>query len=49
MALEQEAATMPNLFFASSGLASTGSKPKDTAKLVKSLQAAVKRDDSLIK
>jgi hypothetical protein len=40
---------MSNLFFSSQGLISSGQKAKDTAKLVKSLQAAVKKDDSLIK
>jgi hypothetical protein len=40
---------MANLYYAFQGLAALGQKSKDQAALIKSLQAAIKKDDSLVK
>ncbi|CAB3360708.1 Hypothetical predicted protein [Cloeon dipterum] len=47
-ALESDETSIPNLYFAYQGLVSLGQTPKDVSKLAKNLQAAIKKDDSLL-
>ncbi|XP_054265944.1 dolichyl-diphosphooligosaccharide--protein glycosyltransferase subunit 2-like [Macrosteles quadrilineatus] len=44
--LELESSSVPDLYYASLALSSLGQKLPDTAKLLKNLQAALKKDDS---
>lgn len=45
--LEKDSSLVIELYYAVNGLASLGQKLPDTAKIVKNLQAALKKDDSI--
>jgi hypothetical protein len=45
----KESSSVSDLFYAVQGLNSIGQKKGDPAKLIKTLQAALKKDDSLLK
>lgn len=46
--LERETSTVPDLFYAVQALTNVGQKKGDAAKLIKTLQGALKKDDSLL-
>ncbi|KDQ71487.1 dolichyl-diphosphooligosaccharide--protein glycosyltransferase subunit 2 [Zootermopsis nevadensis] len=46
--LEQETSTVPDLFFAVQALSNVGQKKGEASKLIKTLQGALKKDDSLL-
>ncbi|KAK7866677.1 hypothetical protein R5R35_006061 [Gryllus longicercus] len=46
--LQKETSTVPDLFYAVQSLNNIGQKKGDAAKLIKTLQAALKKDDSLL-
>ncbi|XP_023714512.1 dolichyl-diphosphooligosaccharide--protein glycosyltransferase subunit 2 [Cryptotermes secundus] len=46
--LERETSTVPDLFYAVQALTNVGQKKGEAAKLIKTLQAALKKDDSLL-
>jgi hypothetical protein len=47
--LERETSTVPDLFYAVQALTNVGQKKGEAAKLIKTLQGALKKDDSLLK
>lgn len=47
--MEQETSTVPDLFFAVQALSNVGQKKGEASKLIKTLQGALKKDDSLLK
>jgi hypothetical protein len=47
--LEQETSTVPDLYYAVQALSNVGQKKGEAAKLIKTLQGALKKDDSLLK